>query len=407
MIRPLVNVAEDFPILTREVHGHRLVWLDSAATSQKPESVIRAMDDFYHRCNANVLRSVHTLADEATTAFSQSRVKVAAFIGARAPEEIVFTRGTTESLNLVARSFGDQQVNAGDEIVLSPMEHHSNLIPWQQLAKRRGATLRYVELAGDGTITEDALARVIGPRTRIVALSKISNVLGTINPIEAAAAMARAAGAAFVVDAAQSVPHEPTDVAQMGADFVAFSGHKMCGPTGIGVLWGRRELLERMEPLMYGGEMISYVDRDTATWAELPQKFEGGTPNIAGAIGLGAAIDYLSHVGMTAIESHSRSLGELAFDALQGIEGVTVYGPKRPHAATVAFNIEGVHPHDVSQVFDAQGVAVRAGHHCAQPLMQWLGIGSAARASFYLYNGEEDIERLKDAIFETKRFFQR
>lgn len=407
MIKPLVNVSQDFPILTREVNGHRLVWLDSAATAQKPEEVIQAMDRFYHRSNANVLRSVHTLADEATTAFSQSRDKVAAFIGADGADEVVFTRGTTESLNLVASSFGEQQVNRGDEIVLSPMEHHSNLIPWQQLAKRRGATLRYVDLAADGTITVEALTRVIGPRTRIVALSKISNVLGTLNPVAAAAEMAHAVGAAVVVDAAQSVPHEPTDVETLGADFIAFSGHKMCGPTGIGVLWGRRRLLERMEPVLYGGEMISYVDRDTATWAELPHKFEGGTPNIAGAIGLGAAVDYLSKIGMATIAQHSRTLGELAFDVLQGIDRVTVYGPARPHAATVAFNIEGIHPHDVAQVFDSLGVAVRAGHHCAQPLMQWLNIGSAARASFYLYNSEQDIERLKDAILETKRFFQR
>lgn len=407
MIRPLVNVSGDFPILSRQINGHPLVWLDSAATSQKPESVIGVMDDFYRRYNANVLRSVHTLADEATTAFVQSRVLVAQFIRAAVPEEVVFTRGTTESVNMVARAWGDQHVQAGDEIVLSPMEHHSNLIPWQQLARRRQAVLRYVELADDGTITEDAMARVVGPRTRIVALSKISNVLGTFNPVAQAAELAHAVGAALFVDAAQSAPHEPTDVQTLGADFVAFSGHKMLGPTGIGVLWARRDWLERMDPVIFGGEMISYVDRETATWAELPQKFEGGTPNIAGAIGLGAAVQYLQQVGMAAIDQHSRALGELAFDALQGIEGVRVYGPRRPHAATVAFNIEGVHPHDVAQILDSQGVAIRAGHHCAQPLMQWLGIGSAARASFYLYNGEEDVQRLTDAIIETKRFFRR
>lgn len=407
MMRPLVNVAVDFPILSREINGHRIVWLDSAATSQKPEAVIRAMDDFYHRSNANVLRSVHTLADEATTAFAASRQKVAQFIHAKTPDEVVFTRGTTEGLNMVARGFGDQFVRPGDEIVLSPMEHHSNLIPWQQLARRTGATLRFVDLQEDGTITVDALGALIGSKTRIVALSQISNVLGTFNPVAEAAEMVHQVGGLMVVDAAQSVPHQPTDVQATGADFVAFSGHKMCGPTGIGALWARRALLEQMEPVTFGGEMISYVDRETSTWAEVPQKFEGGTPNIAGAIGLGAAVDYLSGVGMEAIERHSQALGELACDTLEEIPGVSVYGPKRPHGAAVAFNVEGVHPHDVAQVFDSLGVAIRAGHHCAQPLMQWLGVGSTARASFYLYNGEDDVVRLREAILETKRFFRR
>lgn len=407
MIEPLVDVARDFPILTRKVNGHLIAYLDSAATSQKPEAVIEVMDRFYHQSNANVLRSVHTLADEATTQFIEARQKVADFIHAGRPEEVIFTRGTTESLNLVARSYGDQVLKAGDEIVLSPMEHHSNLIPWQQAAKRTGAVLRYVELQPDGTITTDALWRAIGPKTRIVALSRISNVLGTINPIAEAAELVHQHGGVLVVDGAQSVPHEPTDVLALGADFLAFSGHKMCGPTGIGVLWGKYDLLSAMEPVMFGGEMISYVDRETATWAELPQKFEGGTPNIAGAIGLGAAIDYLTGIGMESIHRHSQRLGELAFDALKTMEGVSVYGPKRPHSAAVAFNIEGIHPHDIAQVFDSQGVAIRAGHHCAQPLMQWLGVGSTARASFYLYNGEKDILRLRDAILETKRFFRR
>ncbi len=407
MIKPLVDARHDFPILNRSMHGHRLVWLDSAATSQKPEPVVEAMDRFYHESNANVLRSVHTLADEATTAFHGARFKAARFIQADRPEEVIFTRGTTESLNMVARGYGDRVVKTDDEIVLSPMEHHSNLIPWQQLAKRTGAKLRYVELSPDGVIRPEALAAVIGPRTRIVALSRISNVLGTINPIAEAAEMVHKHGGIMVVDGAQSVPHESTDVHQLGADFLAFSGHKMCGPTGIGVLYGRMDLLETMEPVMYGGEMISYVDQETATWAEVPQKFEGGTPNIAGAIGLGAAIDYLAGVGMDAIHEHSRALGELAFDTLKSLEGVSVYGPARPHAAAVAFNIDGVHPHDVAQVFDSLGVAIRAGHHCAQPLMHWLGVGSTARASFYLYNSQDDVAVLKQAILETKRFFQR
>ncbi|MCL5116608.1 MAG: cysteine desulfurase [Firmicutes bacterium] len=407
MIQPLVDVSRDFPILNRRINGHRLVYLDSAATSQKPESVIEAVDAYYHQSNANVFRSVHTLAEESTTQFTEAREKVGRFIGASQAEEVVFTRGTTEGLNMVARGFGDRFVKEGDEIVLSPMEHHSNLIPWQQLARRTGAVLRYIELADDGTISLEAIREAVTPRTRLLALSRISNVLGTINPIPEAADLVHRHGGIVVVDGAQSVPHEPTDVQALGADFLAFSGHKMCGPTGIGALWGKMPLLERMDPIMYGGEMISYVDRETATWAEVPQKFEGGTPNIAGAIGLGAAVDYLTQVGMEAIHRHSLALAELAFATLESIPGVSVYGPAHPHAAALSFNIDGIHPHDVAQVFDSQGVAVRAGHHCAQPLMQWLGVGSTARASFYLYNGEDDIQRLKDAILETKRYFKR
>ncbi len=407
MIRPLVDVSRDFPILNRKINGHRLVWLDSAATSQKPTQVLEAVDRYYHESNANVLRSVHTLADEATEQFTGARRKVSAFIGATRPEEIIFTRGTTEGLNLVARGFGDLVVHAGDDIVLSPMEHHSNLIPWQQLAQRKGARLRYVELTPEGAITADALKAVISPKTRILALSRISNVLGTINPIAEAAELVHQNGGFVVVDGAQSVPHEPTEVGVLGADFLAFSGHKMCAPTGIGALWGKYRLLEQMEPVMFGGEMISYVDRETATWADIPAKFEGGTPNIGGAVGLGAAVDYLTKIGMDAIFEHSQQLGETAFETLSQIPGVSVYGPRRPHAGAVAFNIDGVHPHDVAQVFDAQGVAIRAGHHCAQPLMAWLGVGSTARASFYLYNSDEDVERLKEAILETKRYFRR
>ncbi|MCY0877737.1 MAG: cysteine desulfurase [Firmicutes bacterium] len=407
MIEPLVDVEKDFPIFRREVHGHSLVYLDSAATSQKPAVVLESMDRFYRQYNANVLRSVHTLAEEATQAYAAARDQVAAFIGANHPEEVIFTRGTTEGLNMVARGFGDLFVQPGDNIVLSPMEHHSNLIPWQQLAKRRGAVLNYVELEPDGSLSVDALNKAIGPKTRIVALSRVSNVLGSINPVAEAAELVHRYGGVMVVDGAQSVPHEPTRVSELGADFLAFSGHKMCGPTGIGVLWGRAQWLEMMEPVIYGGEMISYVDRETATWAELPHKFEGGTPNIAGAIGLASAIEYLTTIGLSRIQQHTLTLGERAYDALARVPGVSVYGPKHPHAGVVAFNVDRIHPHDLAQVFDAHGVAVRAGHHCAQPLMQWLGVGSTARASFYLYNGERDIERLVEAILEAKRFFQR
>ncbi|PSR24129.1 MAG: cysteine desulfurase [Sulfobacillus acidophilus] len=407
MIEPLVDVSRDFPIFNRRINGYPLVYLDSAATSHKPEPVLAAMDQFYRHSNANVLRSVHTLAEEATTAYARARETVSTFIAATDPKEVIFTRGTTESLNLVARSFGDQFLRAGDEIVLSPMEHHSNLVPWQQVAKRTGAVLRYIDLADDGTISIDAVRRVISPKTRIAALSKISNVLGSVNPIVEVADLVHQVGGVMVVDGAQSVPHEPTDVMAMNADFLAFSGHKMCGPTGIGVLWGRAEWLAQMEPIAFGGEMISYVDREMATWAEVPEKFEGGTPNIAGAIGLAAAIDYLTAIGMDKICHHSQALGEHAFDALREISGVSVYGPRRPHAAAVAFTIDGIHPHDIAQVFDSKAIAIRAGHHCAQPLMQWLGVGSTARASFYFYNSSNDIDRLLDAILETKRFFQR
>ncbi len=301
MIGSLVDLKQDFPILSRQINGHRLVYLDSAATSQKPQTMIDAEIDFYTRHNANVLRSVHTLAEEATTLYADARQTIARFIHARQPEEVVFTRGTTESLNLVARGWGDKFLTAGDEIVVSPMEHHSNLIPWQQVALRTGARLKFIDLTPDGQITKQAAQEAIGPHTRIVALSAISNVLGTINPISDIAVMAHAVGAIMVVDGAQSVPHQPTDVTTLGADFLAFSGHKMCGPTGIGVLWGKLPLLEACDPVIFGGEMIAFVDRDHATWAEVPEKFEGGTPNIAGAVGLAEAARYLDGVGMERI----------------------------------------------------------------------------------------------------------
>ncbi len=407
MITALVDSQEDFPILKRLINGHRLVYLDSAATSQKPQVVIDALVYYYQHTNANVLRSVHTLAEESTTAMDEARTLVARFINAKTPAEIVFTRGTTESLNTVARAWGDKFLKPGDEIVTSPMEHHSNLIPWQQLAARTGASLRYVELEPDGTLPVENVRQQLSARTKIVALSAVSNVLGTINPIRAIADLAHQAGAIMVVDGAQSVPHQPTDVQAMGADFLAFSGHKMLAPTGIGVLWGREELLDAADPVMFGGEMIAYVDRQSATWAALPAKFEGGTPHIAGVIGLGTAIEYLNSVGMKRIEEHSRELAEEAYRRLEGIDGVKVYGPAHPHTSVLAFNVVGIHSHDVSQVFDSLGVAIRAGHHCAQPLMQWLDVGSTARASFYLYNSERDIDALVNAIEETKRYFKR
>lgn len=407
MTSALVDVSEDFPIFNRPINGHRLVYLDSAATSQKPQIVIDSLTHYYETMNANVLRSAHTLAEEATTAMEGARANIAQFINARGPEEVIFTRGTTESLNTVARAWGDKFLEAGDEIVISPMEHHSNLIPWQQLAKRTGALLRYVDLEEDGTVTVGSVQRQLSDRTRIVALSAVSNVLGTINPIREVARLAHQAGAIMVVDGAQSVPHQPTDVQAWDADFLAFSGHKMLGPTGIGVLWGKSSLLDAADPVMFGGEMIAYVDRDSATWAELPAKFEGGTPHIAGAIGLGVAVDYLNTVGMHRIEEHSKQMAEEAYRRLAQISGVNVYGPPSPRTSVVAFNIVGIHPHDVAQVFDSRGVAIRAGHHCAQPLMHWLDVGATARASFYLYNSERDIDALVEATEETKRYFRR
>ncbi len=407
MISALVDVSEDFPIFNRPINGHRLVYLDSAATSQKPQIVIDSLTHYYETMNANVLRSAHTLAEEATTAMEGARANIAQFINARGPEEVIFTRGTTESLNTVARAWGDKFLEAGDEIVISPMEHHSNLIPWQQLAKRTGALLRYVDMEEDGTVTVGSVQRQLSDRTRIVALSAVSNVLGTINPIREVARLAHQAGAIMVVDGAQSVPHQPTDVQAWDADFLAFSGHKMLGPTGIGVLWGKSSLLDAADPVMFGGEMIAYVDRDSATWAELPAKFEGGTPHIAGAIGLGVAVDYLNTVGMHRIEQHSKQMAEEAYRRLAQISGVNVYGPPSPRTSVVAFNVVGIHPHDVAQVFDSRGVAIRAGHHCAQPLMHWLDVGATARASFYLYNSERDIDALIEATEETKRYFRR
>ncbi len=406
MIRLEPDLKADFPIFDRLIHDHRLTYLDSAATSQKPRQVIDAELDFYQKTNSNILRSVHTLAEEATAGYERVRGLTAAFIAGQA-KEIIFTRGTTESINLVARGYGDSHIGPGDNIVVSAMEHHSNLIPWQQLAKRRGATLRFVELQADGSLSIESAAKVIDKRTKIVAMTQVSNVLGTIVPIPVLADLAHAAGAILVVDGAQSVPHQPTDVSAMGADFLAFSAHKMCGPTGVGVLWGKMEHLEAMDPVLYGGEMIAYVDRQQATWADIPTRFEGGTPNIAGVIGFGAAIEYLNQVGMANIARHGSDLAEMAYQRLKEIPGVAVYGPDEKRGALVSFNIDAVHPHDVAQALDAVGVAVRAGHHCAQPLMRWLGVAATARASFYLYNDADDVERLVDAIHSTKRYFQR
>ncbi|MCL6515709.1 cysteine desulfurase [Alicyclobacillus sp.] len=402
------EIRKDFPILQQEINGHPLVYLDSAATSQKPRPVIETLRRYYESDNANVHRGVHTLGSRATEAYELAREKVARFIHAPSPEQIVFTRGTTESLNMVAYGYARLKLKEGDEIVLTPAEHHSNLIPWQQVARFTGAKLKYIPLQPDGTIRLEDARSVIGPNTRLVAMAHVSNVLGTIHPVREIAALAHANGAVMVVDGAQSVPHMPVDVQELDCDFLAFSGHKMCGPTGIGVLYGKRALLEEMEPTYFGGEMIDVVELYEATWKEPPWKFEGGTPIIAGAIGLGAAVDYLTQIGMDEIRAHDRRLAAYALEKLSSIPEIEVYGPRQgtDRGGLVTFNLQGVHPHDVSTVLDAEGIAIRAGHHCAQPLMRWLGVTATARASFYLYNTEADIDRLASALQTAKEFFQ-
>ncbi|AKS39407.1 cysteine desulfurase [Anoxybacillus gonensis] len=393
-----------FPILDQQVNGKPLVYLDSAATSQKPLPVIEAIDNYYRQYNSNVHRGVHTLGTKATDAYEGARDKVRRFIGAASTEEIIFTRGTTTAINLVAASYGRAHVREGDEIVITYMEHHSNIIPWQQVAKQTGATLKYIPLQPDGTIRLEDVEQTVTPNTKIVAVMHVSNVLGTINPVKEIAQIAHKNGAVVVVDGAQSTPHMKVNVQDIDCDFYAFSGHKMCGPTGIGVLYGKKRLLEQMEPVEFGGEMIDFVGLYESTWKELPWKFEGGTPIIAGAIGLGAAIDFLEQVGLDHIAEHEHRLAQYALEQLATIEGLTIYGPKE-RAGLVTFNIDGVHPHDVATVLDAEGIAVRAGHHCAQPLMKWLNVTATARASFYLYNTEEEIDALVSALKKTKEYF--
>ncbi|MBB6733496.1 cysteine desulfurase [Cohnella zeiphila] len=399
-----IALKAEFPILSQEVNGHPLVYLDNAATSQKPRSVIEAVKRYYEWDNANVHRGVHTLGSRATDAYEGAREKVARFLNAAASREIVFTRGTTAGLNLVANGYARQVLREGDEIVITPAEHHSNLIPWQQAAKATGAVLKYVPLQQDGTVSVEDVERTVTERTKLVSIAYVSNVLGTVNPIAEIAAIARRNGAVMVVDGAQSSPHLKVDVRALDVDFYAFSGHKMCGPTGIGALYGKAALLEKMEPVEYGGEMIDFVDLYDSTWKEIPWKFEGGTPIIAGAVGLGAAIDFLASVGLEEIDRHGRQLAAYAIERLSAIDGVSIYGP-RNRAGLVTFNLGDVHPHDVATVLDSEGIAIRAGHHCCQPLMRWLQVSATARASFYLYNTEEDVDRLADALVKTKEFF--
>ncbi|WP_311908646.1 cysteine desulfurase [Carnobacterium divergens] len=398
---------KDFPILFQEINDEPLVYLDNAATSQKPQQVLDALNTYYQRDNANVHRGVHTLAERATAKYEMARQKVKTFINAKETAEVLFTRGTTTSLNWVAKSFGEANVNEGDEIVISYMEHHSNIIPWQQLAKKQKATLRYIELTPTGELDLASAKKLITAKTKIVAIAHVSNVLGVVNPIAELTEIAHQVGAVMVVDGAQSVPHMSVDVQQLDVDFYAFSGHKMLAPTGIGVLYSKRSLLEKMEPIEFGGEMIDFVYLEDSTWKELPWKFEAGTPNIAGAIGLGAAIDYLTELGMEDIHHYEQELVAYVLPKLQEIPGITIYGPTDPAKRTgvITFNLEGVHPHDLATAMDMEGVAVRAGHHCAQPLMNYLEVNSTARASFYFYNTKSDADTFIKALLATKEFF--
>ena len=389
----------DFPILTRQIHGHPLVYLDSAASSQKPRQVLEAMQRYYEHSHANVHRSIHTLGEEATELYEAARDAARGFIGARFREEVVFTRGTTEGINVVARAVANM-LRQGDEIVVTEMEHHSNLIPWQMVCRERGAVLRAVPVTDAGFLDMDAFARLLSPRTSLVAVAHVSNVLGTINPVADLVRKSREAGALVLLDGAQAAPHLALDVAALGCDFYVFSGHKMLGPTGIGVLYGRRETLERLEPGLGGSEMIKEVWIDHAQWNDLPWRFEPGTPPIAEAIGLHAAVEYLDKLEMARVEAHERELCRLTLEALETIPGVTLYGPRNPElkGAVVAFNVEGIHPHDGAALLDEKGIAVRAGHHCAQPLMKRLGIVGTLRASFSVYNTPAEVVRLAEAV---------
>ncbi|OUM98374.1 MAG: cysteine desulfurase [Firmicutes bacterium ZCTH02-B6] len=395
---------KDFPVLDQRVNGRPLVYLDSAATAQKPRPVIDAVRRFFEEDNANVHRAIHALGERATAKYEEARRKVARFINAPSERTIIFTKNATESINLVAYSWARARLKPGDEILVSPIEHHSNLVPWQLAARATGATLRFFDVTEDGQLRLDNLDSLISERTRLVAVTHVSNVLGTIVPVASIVAAARRAGAVVLVDGAQSVPHMPVDVQALGCDFFAFSGHKMGAPTGIGVLYGREELLEAMDPFLGGGDMISSVRLSGSEWAELPYKFEAGTPPIAEAIGLGAAIDYLTAIGMDRVHAYERRLTAYARERLEQLPGITIYGPKE-RGGLLTFNVDEIHPHDLATVLDQHGIAIRAGHHCAQPVMEWLGVPATARASFWVYNTEDDVERLVEGLRAAKEFF--
>ena len=406
-------IRKDFPILTRELaDGHPLVYLDSANTSQKPQVVIDAMVDHLERHNANVARAVHQLGQESTEAFEHGRDLVAQFLNAPSRDEVIFTKNASEALNLVANTFawatGDLAIGPGDEVVITEMEHHSNIVPWQLLTERKGATLRWFGLTDEGRLDLSNIDELINERTKIVSLTWVSNMLGTINPVAEIAAKAHAVGAVVVVDASQAAPQMPVDVVASGADFLAFTGHKVCGPTGIGVLWGKAALLEQLPPFLGGGEMIETVTMERSTYAGLPHKFEAGTPPIIEAVGLGAAVEYLGHVGLDKIRAHEEAITAYLLDALASVSGITVLGPlsAEDRGGAVSFELTGVHPHDVSQVIDSLGVAVRAGHHCAKPAHKRFGVQASVRASSYLYTTPQEIDALVEALNYTKTYFR-
>jgi cysteine desulfurase/selenocysteine lyase len=399
------RVRADFPILSRTVHGKPLVFLDSTATSQKPQAVLDAMDDYYRTTNANIHRGVYELSEVATDRYEKARARIARFIGAKSSREVIYTRNATEAMNLVAYSWARANVRQGDAILLSKMEHHSNLVPWHILAAERGVELRFLDVDPDGLLVLDGLDEMLRG-VKLVSVTHMSNVLGTINPVEEIIARAHEAGALVMLDAAQSVPHLGVDVQALDVDFLAFSGHKMCGPTGIGILYGKRALLEEMPPFLGGGDMIGTVTLEGFTTNELPWKFEAGTPAIAEAIGLGAAVDYLSALGMENIHAHERELTAYALDKMRALPGVTVYGPDADKkGGVVAFDVAGVHPHDVATILDGEGIAIRAGHHCCQPLMHHLDVAALCRASFYIYTSKDDVDALVEGVKKVRTIF--
>nr|WP_290668875.1 cysteine desulfurase [Ardenticatena sp.] len=400
-------IRQQFPVLQRRVHGKPLVYLDSAATSQKPLAVIEAMDRYYREYNANVHRGVHTLSEEATAAYEGARKRIARFINARSPRELIYTRNATEAINLVAATWGRTNLTPNDAVLITEMEHHSNIVPWQLLRDQIGFELRVVPVTDDGYLDMEAFDRLLDERVKLVAVTHMSNVLGTINPIAEIARKAHAVGALVLVDGAQSVPHMPVDVQALDIDFLAFSAHKMAGPTGIGALWARRDLLEAMPPYMGGGDMIALVTLERSTWADLPYKFEAGTPAIAEAVGFGAAVDFLSALGMENIRAHEIEITEYALEALSEVPGLRLLGPRKAadKGGVAAFVLDGVHPHDIASILDAEGVAVRAGHHCAQPLMQRYNVPATTRASFYVYTTREEIDRLVEALHVVRKVF--
>jgi len=402
-------IRAEFPILERQVHGKKLVFLDSAASSQRPRQVIDAMDEYYRHSHSNVHRGVHALSEEATDLYEAARKKVMRFIGAKSSREIIWTRNATEAINLVAYSWGRTNVDQGDEIIATEMEHHSNLVPWQLLAKERGAKLRFIHVANGGVLKLDELGSLLTRRTKLVAVSHMSNVLGTINPVREIAERAHSVGALCLVDGAQSVPHMPVNVQELGCDFMVFSGHKMCGPTGIGVLWGRRDLLESMPPFLAGGDMIRRVTLEGAEWNDLPYKFEAGTPAIAEAIGLGVAVDYLSGLGMSAVRAHEIETVAYALERLAEVPGLRLLGPTDPEqrGGLTTFTLDGIHPHDLATILDSEGIAVRAGHHCAMPLHLKLGLPATTRASFYIYTLLEEIDALVEGLYRAKQIMTR